>query len=76
MEIHFRSKEESKQEQQDAFLSLSGSERVEAFIKLSSTVNKLFPSKGNDKEGKNFVIYKGFKNPPVPPQKSPEGKPL
>ncbi len=76
MEIHFRSKEESKREQEEAFLSLSGSERVEAFIKLSMTMNKLFPSKGNKKEDKNFVIYKDTTNPPVQPQKSPEEKPL
>lgn len=45
MTIRFQTKEESKQQQQEAFLKLSGEERFMQFLKLSRRINKLFPPK-------------------------------
>ncbi len=45
MEIKFKSKTESKKQQQEAFLKLSGEERFLQFLKLSLRINKLFPPK-------------------------------
>lgn len=45
MEVKFQSKAESKRQQQEAFLKLSGEERFLQFLKLSRKINKLFPPK-------------------------------
>lgn len=45
MEIRFQTKAESKQQQQEAFLKLSGEERFMQFLKLSRKINKHFPPK-------------------------------
>lgn len=45
MEVKFQSKAESKRQQQEAFLKLSGEERFLQFLKLSRRINKLFPPK-------------------------------
>lgn len=56
MEIRFQTKEESNKQQQEAFLKLSGVERVYAFWRLMERVNR-FPVK-NKKEAhtNNFII--------------------
>ena len=41
MQIKFTSKEESKKEQQEAFLKLSKSERFLLFLKLSKMFNQM-----------------------------------
>lgn len=41
MEIKFTTKEESKKEQQEAFLKLSKSERFLLFLKLSKMFNQM-----------------------------------
>lgn len=57
MEIKYRTKAESKKEQEEAFLKLTPSERVVAFINLCYEM-KAFPSKTNEteKDKGNFVI--------------------
>lgn len=45
MEVKFQSKAESKRQQQEAFLKLSGEERFLQFLKLLRRINKLFPPK-------------------------------
>ncbi|NGZ90603.1 hypothetical protein [Psychroflexus maritimus] len=45
MEVKFQSKAESKRQQQEAFLKLSGEERFLQFLKLSRRINKLFSPK-------------------------------
>lgn len=41
MEIRFQTKKESKQQQEEAFLNLSGEERFMKFLQLSRTINRL-----------------------------------
>lgn len=55
MQIKFQTKEESKKEQQKAFLKLSGAERVWRFFKLCAEVND-FPTKYKKEKTGNFVI--------------------
>lgn len=43
MQIHFRSKEESKKQQEEDFLSLSGAERFLKFLELSRAINRIMP---------------------------------
>jgi len=45
MEVKFQTKEESKHQQQEEFLKLSGGERFLKFLELSRRINKLFPPK-------------------------------
>lgn len=55
MEIAYTTKEESKREQEAAFLALTPHERFLNFIALSKAINKLYPpSKATNNE--NFVI--------------------
>ena len=58
MEIRFLTKEESKKEQLEAFLKLSGAERFYSFLELSRTILKKFPTQITEKETNNFVIEK------------------
>jgi hypothetical protein len=58
MEIRFLTKEESKKEQLEAFLKLSGAERFYSFLELSRTILKKFPTQIPEKETNNFVIEK------------------
>lgn len=55
MEVKFKTKEESKKEQLDAFLALSGAERVMLFLRMSKRL-KRFPTKYKKDYSKNFVI--------------------
>jgi hypothetical protein len=55
MEIAFRTKEESKREQEAAFLALSPHERFLSFVALSKAVNKLYPAK-HKVNNKHFVV--------------------
>lgn len=41
MEVRFQTKKESKQQQQQVFLNLSGEERFMKFLDLSRTINRL-----------------------------------
>lgn len=61
MQIAFTTKEESKAAQQEAFLALSGGERVWHFIKLSNYILSTFPSNAPDKHKGNFIIDESFK---------------
>lgn len=45
MEIKFQTKAESKQQQQEAFLKLSGAERFMQFLALSRAINRIMPVK-------------------------------
>lgn len=58
MKIQFRTKEEANKAQREAFLELTGSERFEAFLKLSQEINSLFPNRAEKEDKGNFVIYK------------------
>lgn len=55
MQIKFQSKEESKRSQKEAFLKLSGGERVWRFFQLCAEVNQ-FPTKRKNEKTGNFVI--------------------
>lgn len=57
MEIKFQTKEESNKEQQEAFLKLSGAERVLHFFRLSREM-KNFPQKKQPPKKNNFVLKK------------------
>lgn len=58
MEIRFLTKEESKKEQLEDFLKLSGVERFYRFLELSRMIMKKFPTKVVEKENNNFVLEK------------------
>lgn len=58
MEIRFLTKEESKKEQLEAFLKLSGAERFYSFLELSRVILRKFPTQITEKESNNFVIEK------------------
>ncbi len=56
MELHFQTKEESNQLQQDEFLKLSKVERLYAFFRLMERMST-FPVKNKvDKNTNNFLI--------------------
>lgn len=61
MQISFNTKEESKAAQQEAFLKLSGSERVMSFIRLSRIILANFPSNAHEIDNGNFVIDDSYK---------------
>ncbi|MEX0996624.1 MAG: hypothetical protein WDZ45_06220 [Flavobacteriaceae bacterium] len=56
MEIKFQTKEESKKEQLEEFLKLSGGERVWHFFALCAQINQ-FPRKNKTENTENFVIH-------------------
>jgi len=56
MEIKFQTKAESKKEQQEEFLKLSGGERVWRFFALCAQINR-FPRNNKIKPTENFVIH-------------------
>lgn len=45
MQIRFQTKEESKRQQREAFLKLSGAERFMRFLELSRAINRIMPVK-------------------------------
>jgi len=45
MQIRFQTKVESKRQQEQDFLALSGAERFMRFLELSRTINNLMPVK-------------------------------
>ena len=55
MQIRFNTKEESKKEQQEAFLKLSKSERFLLFLKMSKIFNQMSTKRVYDFKN-NFVI--------------------
>ncbi|WP_428223741.1 hypothetical protein [Flavobacterium sp.] len=55
MQVTFQTKEESNRQQREAFLKLSGAERVFAFIELSKQINA-FPTKHKPEKSNNFII--------------------
>lgn len=61
MEVKFQTKEESKQQQLEAFLKLSGGERVWRFFWLSSQLNCL-PRKNVNEKSYNFIIHLNIEN--------------
>ena len=61
MEIKFRSKEESKAEQEKAFLALSPAERIYSFIEMMQRMND-FPTKARREKKDNFVIEINVEN--------------
>lgn len=56
MEIKFQTKEESKKQQLEEFLKLSGGERIWRFFMLSAQINRL-PRKNKIEKTANFVIH-------------------
>ena len=62
MEIKFQTKEESNQQQQEAFLKLSKTERFYSFLNLMERMSQ-FPTKNKiDKNNDNFIIIIPPKN--------------
>lgn len=62
MEIKFQTKEESNQQQQEAFLKLSKTERFYSFLNLMERMSQ-FPTKNKiDKNKDNFIIIIPPKN--------------
>lgn len=61
MQITYTTKEESKAAQQEAFLKLSGYERVVSFVRLSKSIQAIFPSNVPEKQTNNFVIDSSLK---------------
>lgn len=61
MDIKFQTKEESKQQQLEAFLKLSGGERVWRFFWLSHQINRL-PRKQKNEKSDNFIIHINIEN--------------
>lgn len=57
MQVSFKTKAQSKMEQEEAFLKLSPSERMEAFFRLSRRMLS-FPTKAEEDFKDNFVIKK------------------
>jgi len=55
MEIKFQTKEESKAEQEKAFLALTPTERVYSFFAMMQRMNN-FPTKAKRDRKDNFVI--------------------
>lgn len=55
MEIHFQTKEESNKKQQEAFLKLSGIERIYSFLNLVYQINQ-YPTKNKADKSNNFII--------------------
>ena len=45
MEVKFQTKAESKKQQQEEFLKLSGGERFMRFLELSRAINRIMPVK-------------------------------
>ena len=67
MQIRFLTKAESKQQQEEDFLKLSGGERFMRFLELSRRVNALFSPKNKlsfeEKNKGNFLmIHPDLKN--------------
>jgi hypothetical protein len=56
MQITYTTKEESKAAQQEAFLKLSGYERVVSFVRLSEKILSTFSSNKPAEEKNNFVL--------------------
>lgn len=56
MQISYTTKEEANAAQQEAFLKLSGAERVMLFIKLSTQAKKFATQADDDRHKGNFVI--------------------
>lgn len=61
MKIKFQTKEESKKQQLEDFLKLSGGERVWRFFSMSAQINR-FPRKNKIEKTDNFVIHINVKN--------------
>ena len=56
MEISFRSKEESKREQERAFLALSKADRFLQFLELSRAIRNNFPKLKKEEINKDNLI--------------------
>lgn len=61
MQITYTTKEESKAAQHEAFLKLSGYERVVSFVRLSKSIQAIFPSNVPERQTNNFVIDSSLK---------------
>lgn len=67
MQVTFQTKAESKRQQQEAFLNLTGGERFMSFLELSRAINRLFPVKNKvsfeERYKDNFLlIHKDLKD--------------
>lgn len=56
MELKFQTKEESKRQQEEAFLKLSKPERVWLFFELMQKSKSLLPVKEKPIKNNNFII--------------------
>ena len=61
MQVSFKTKAQSKREQEEAFMKLTPSERMEAFFRLSRRMLR-FPTKAEEDFKDNFVIRKDDTN--------------
>ena len=57
MEINYRTKEESKKAQKEAFLKLTGAERILKFLELQEAIS-LFPTKAKKDRSKSAATAK------------------
>ncbi len=56
MQLVFRTKAEAKKEQEEAFLRLSGEERLKVFFALSRKIMREYPSSVERSYGDNLVL--------------------
>jgi hypothetical protein len=56
MHIEFRTKEEANKAQEEAFLCLSGEERMKEFFALSRRIMREYPSSVERSYGNSFVL--------------------
>ena len=67
MKVKFQSKEESKKQQQQEFLKLSGAERFFRFLEMSRAINSIMPVKDRlsfeqRNKGNFLLIHKDLKD--------------
>jgi hypothetical protein len=67
MEVRFQTKAESKQQQREAFLKLSGAEGFMQFLELPRAINRIMPLKNRlsfeeRNKGNFLMIHSDLKN--------------
>ena len=55
MQVRFTTKEQTNKERQDAFLALTGAQRLARFLDLCAAM-QMMPTQKNDHKTNNFVI--------------------
>ncbi|MBS3738048.1 hypothetical protein [Mesohalobacter halotolerans] len=70
MQVTFQTKAESKRQQQEEFLKLTGAERFFRFLEMSRAINKIMPVKNRlafeeRNKGNFLLIHKDLKDDEV-----------